>query len=75
MKGVGGKRLIDGRPQTIRQTCEESLRRLQTDHIDLYYLHRWDKTVPLEDSIGALAELATQGKIGAIGVSEVSVVE
>ena len=72
MKGVGGKRVIDGRPQTIRQTCEESLRRLQTDHLDLYYLHRWDKSVPLEDSIGALAELAKQGKIRAVGMSEVS---
>ena len=72
MKGVGGKRVIDGRPQTIRQTCEESLRQLQTDHLDLYYLHRWDKSVPLEDSIGALAELAKQGKIRAVGMSEVS---
>lgn len=72
MKGVGGKRVIDGRPQTIQETCEESLRRLQTDHIDLYYLHRWDKSVPIEDSVGALAELVKQGKIGAIGVSEVS---
>ena len=67
------RRSLDGRPETLRQTCEEALVRLRTDFIDLYYLHRWDKTVPIEDSIGALADLRRQGKIGAIGVSEVSV--
>ena len=50
-------RVIDGRPTTLRQTCEDSLRRLQTDVIDLYYLHRWDKSVPIEDSVGARADL------------------
>lgn len=65
-------RVIDGRPETLRQTCEDSLRRLRTDHIDLYYLHRWDKKVPLEDSVGALADLVRTGKIRAIGLSEVS---
>jgi aryl-alcohol dehydrogenase-like predicted oxidoreductase len=69
---TGVRRVIDGRPETIRQTCEEALRRLRTDVIDLYYLHRWDKTVPVEDSVGALAELKRQGKIRAIGLSEVS---
>ncbi len=69
----GLKRVIDdGRPATLRATCEGSLRRLQTDVIDLYYLHRWDKQVPIEDSIGALAELKRAGKIRAIGLSEVS---
>jgi aryl-alcohol dehydrogenase-like predicted oxidoreductase len=68
----GVRRVIDGRPQTLRQTCEESLRRLRTDVIDLYYLHRWDKAVPIEDSVGALADLKRQGKIRAIGLSEVS---
>lgn len=72
MQGVDGKRVIDGRPATLKATCEDSLRRLQTDHIDLYYLHRWDKQVPIEDSVGALAELVRDGKIGAIGLSEVS---
>ncbi|MCX8004277.1 MAG: aldo/keto reductase [Burkholderiaceae bacterium] len=72
MTGVDGKRVIDGRPETLRRTCEESLRRLQTDVIDLYYLHRWDKKVPIEDSIGALSDLVRAGKVRAIGLSEVS---
>ena len=50
----GIKRVIDGRPETLRKNCEDSLRRLQTDVIDLYYLHRFDKTVPIEDSVGAM---------------------
>ena len=68
----GLRRVIDGRPETLRQTCEASLARLRTDVIDLYYLHRWDKTVPIEESVGALADLKRQGKIRAIGLSEVS---
>jgi aryl-alcohol dehydrogenase-like predicted oxidoreductase len=68
----GLKRVIDGRPDTIRRNCEDSLRRLQTDCIDLYYLHRWDKNVPIEDSVGACARLLREGKIRAIGLSEVS---
>ena len=63
---------INGRPEYIKATCEASLKRLQTDHIDLYYLHRRDMNVPLEDSIGALADLCQEGKIGAVGVSEIS---
>ncbi|MBL8371213.1 MAG: aldo/keto reductase [Burkholderiaceae bacterium] len=65
-------RVIDGRPDTIRATCEAALQRLRTDVIDLYYLHRWDKSVPIEDSVGALADLVRAGKIRAIGLSEVS---
>ena len=65
-------RVIDGRPETIRQQCEDSLQRLRTDVIDLYYLHRWDKKVPIEDSVGALADLVRAGKIRTIGLSEVS---
>lgn len=72
-KGPDGKRAIDGRPEVLRKTCEESLLRLQTDVIDLYYLHRWDKSVPIEDSVGALSDLVQEGKIRAIGLSEVSV--
>lgn len=72
MIGVDGKRVIDGRPDTLKRTCEESLKRLRTDVIDLYYLHRWDKQVPIDDSVGALAELVAAGKIRAIGLSEVS---
>ena len=65
-------RVIDGRAATIQKTCEDSLRRLQTDVIDLYYLHRWDKSVPIEDSVGALADLVKKGHIRSIGLSEVS---
>ena len=65
-------RVIDGRPETIRKTCEDALKRLQTDVIDLYYLHRWDKKVPIEDSVGALSDLVRQGKIQSIGLSEIS---
>lgn len=72
MTGVNGKRVIDGRPETLKQTCKEALRRLRTDVIDLYYLHRWDKKVPVEDSVGGLADLVREGHIRAIGLSEVS---
>jgi len=72
MAGVDGKRVIDGRPEALRRNCEDSLRRLHTDVIDLYYLHRWDKTVPIEDSVGAMADLVREGKVRAIGLSEVS---
>ena len=67
-----GKKEIDGRPDTLKKQCESSLRRLQTDYLDLYYLHRLDPMVPIEESVGALAELVKEGKIGAIGLSEVS---
>jgi aryl-alcohol dehydrogenase-like predicted oxidoreductase len=72
MTGVGGRRVIDGRPETLRRTCLESLARLGTEVIDLYYLHRWDRRVPIEDSVGALAELVAAGHIRAIGLCEVS---
>ena len=70
---VDGKptRVIDGRPETVKRQCEDSLRRLQTDVIDLYYLHRWDKKVPIEDSVGALSDMVRKGHIRAIGLSEV----
>jgi aryl-alcohol dehydrogenase-like predicted oxidoreductase len=68
----GMKRVIDGRPEAIRRNCEDSLRRLQTDVIDLYYLHRWDKKVPIEDSVGAISDLVRAGKVRSIGLSEVS---
>ncbi len=72
MTGIDGRRVIDGRPQSLKRDCEASLQRLQTDVIDLYYLHRWDKQVPIEDSVGALAELVQAGKVRSIGLSEVS---
>ncbi len=68
----GVKRVIDGRPEAIRRNCEDSLQRLGTDVIDLYYLHRWDKAVPIEDSVGELSRLVAAGKVRAIGLSEVS---
>lgn len=68
----GGKRKIDGRPEVIRQTCEEALKRLQTDVIDLYYLHRWDKNVPVEESVGEMSRLVEEGKVQTLGLSEVS---
>ncbi|MCG8443522.1 MAG: aldo/keto reductase [Caulobacterales bacterium] len=68
----GPKRTIDCRPETIRRALETSLRTLRTDFIDLYYLHRRDFNTPIEESVGALAELVVEGKIGAIGLSEMS---
>ena len=68
----GIKRVIDGRPEAIRRNCEDSLRRLGTDVIDLYYLHRWHKAVPIEDSVGEMSRLVTAGKVRALGLSEVS---
>jgi aryl-alcohol dehydrogenase-like predicted oxidoreductase len=67
-----GQREINGRPEMIRRNCEDSLTRLQTDVIDLYYLHRWDKGVPVEESIGAFSDLVKEGKVKTIGMSEVS---
>ncbi len=72
LHGDDGKRVIDGRPATIKANCERSLKRLRTDVIDLYYLHRWDKKIPIEESMGAMAELVHEGKVRAIGLSEVS---
>ncbi len=76
VKGLDGitRRVIDGRPNTIKAQCDASLQRLQTEVIDLYYLHRWDKTVPIEESVGAMADLVRAGKIRSIGLSEVSAV-
>lgn len=71
-RNEAGVRTIDGHPDTLKRTCDDSLRRLRTDVIDLYYLHRADRHVPIEDSIGALSELVAHGKVRAIGVSEVS---
>ena len=72
MRFVDGKRAIDGSPAALRRDVEASLARLQLDVIDLYYLHRLDPKVPVEDSVGALADLVRQGKLRAIGLSEVS---
>jgi len=68
----GGKRAVDCTPANVQKTCEESLRRLNTDVIDLYYLHRRDFDVPIEESVGALADFVSAGKIRYIGLSECS---
>jgi aryl-alcohol dehydrogenase-like predicted oxidoreductase len=62
---------FDGRPEYVSAACEASLRRLGTDVIDLYYCHRLDPNVPIEDTVGAMAELVTAGKVRALGLSEV----
>jgi len=72
MYGLDGRRVIDGRPQTIKEQMDLSLRRLRTDCVDLLYLHRWDKKIPIEDSVGAMADLVREGKARALGLSEVS---
>lgn len=68
-----GTRLgLNGHPAYVKTACESSLRRLGGDHIDLYYLHRVDRTVPIEDTIGAMAGLVKEGKVRYLGLSEVS---
>jgi aryl-alcohol dehydrogenase-like predicted oxidoreductase len=65
-------RVIDGRPEYVREACDASLRRLGVDHIDLYYQHRVDPNTPIEDTVGAMAELVEAGKVRHIGLSEAS---
>ncbi|MET1006839.1 MAG: aldo/keto reductase [Propionibacteriaceae bacterium] len=66
------KRRIDGSPDYVRWACDQSLSRLGVDHIDLYYQHRVDKSVPIEETVGAMAELVTAGKVRRLGLSEAS---
>ena len=63
---------VNGRPEYVHRACDASLARLGVDHIDLYYQHRVDKTVPIEDTVGAMAELVAQGKVRHLGLSEAS---
>jgi aryl-alcohol dehydrogenase-like predicted oxidoreductase len=63
-------REVEGRPEYVAWACENSLRRLQTDYIDLYYLHRVDPKVPIEDTVGAMVKLMEEGKVGHLGLSE-----
>jgi aryl-alcohol dehydrogenase-like predicted oxidoreductase len=63
---------INGRPEYVRAACDASLERLGVDHIDLYYQHRVDKTVPIEETVGAMAELVEAGKVRHLGLSEAS---
>jgi aryl-alcohol dehydrogenase-like predicted oxidoreductase len=66
----GGPRFANGRPEYLKECCDESLKRLQTDVIDLYYIHRVDADVPIEDTVGAMAELVQAGKVRALGICE-----
>jgi aryl-alcohol dehydrogenase-like predicted oxidoreductase len=63
---------LDGSPENVKRVCEGSLERLGTDYIDLFYQHRVDPAVPIEETVGALADLVTQGKVRYIGLSEAS---
>jgi aryl-alcohol dehydrogenase-like predicted oxidoreductase len=73
VRGENGERLgIDGSPEYVRRACDASLQRLGVDHIDLYYQHRVDQTVPIEETVGAMAELVRQGKVRHLGLSEAS---
>jgi aryl-alcohol dehydrogenase-like predicted oxidoreductase len=69
---VDGERRVDASPDAVREVLDDSLGRLGVEFIDLYYLHRVDPKVPVEDSVGALADAVRAGKIGAVGLSEVS---
>src|SRR4051794_27736184 len=69
---AGGNRFVDNSPEWIRQAVEDSLRRLDTDYIDLYYMHRRNPDVPIEESVGAMAELVEAGKVRHLGLSEVN---
>lgn len=66
------KRGVNGTPEYVRASCEGSLRRLGVDSIDLYYQHRRDKTIPIEETVGAMAQLVAEGKVRFLGLSEVS---
>jgi aryl-alcohol dehydrogenase-like predicted oxidoreductase len=68
----GGRRRVDNSPEWIREACEGSLQRLQVERIDLYYMHRRNPDVPIEESVGAMAELVERGKVAHLGLSEVN---
>jgi len=70
VKLADGKQVVDGRPDYVMQACEASLKRLGIDVIDLYYQHRVDTNVPIEDTVGAMKRLVEQGKVRALGLSE-----
>src|SRR5829696_9693245 len=71
VRGPNGERLgINGKPDYVRQACEASLKRLKIDVIDLYYQHRVDPETPIEDTVGAMADLVRQGKVRCLGLSE-----
>jgi aryl-alcohol dehydrogenase-like predicted oxidoreductase len=69
-RGDDGSRSVDGSPAYVKQACEASLRRLRVEQIDLYYQHRVDPNVPIEETVGAMGELVREGKVRRIGLSE-----
>jgi aryl-alcohol dehydrogenase-like predicted oxidoreductase len=70
MRLPDGGRKVNGKPEYVFEACDKALARLGVDHIDLYYLHRMDPTVPIEETVGAMGQLIEQGKVGYIGLSE-----
>lgn len=73
LRGEGGSFTgINGKPEYVKQSCEKSLQRLDMDHIDLYYQHRVDPNTPIEDTVGAMADLVKEGKVRYLGLSEAS---
>src|SRR3982751_5454412 len=71
VRGEDGSFLgVNGRPEYVRRSCDASLQRLGVDYIDLYYQHRVDRTVPIEETVGAMADLVRQGKVRFLGLSE-----
>src|SRR5438067_4604398 len=73
VRGPNGERLgVRGDPDYVREACDASLRRLGVDQVDLYYQHRVDRDVPIEETVGAMAELVDQGKVRYLGLSEAS---
>jgi aryl-alcohol dehydrogenase-like predicted oxidoreductase len=70
MRLPDGSRKVNGKPEYVFEACDNSLTRLGVDYIDLYYLHRMDPTVPIEETVGAMGQLIEQGKVGAVGLSE-----
>lgn len=72
LRGIDGKRVVGNDPKLLQRDIEDSLRRLETDVIDLYYLHRWDKETPIEDAVGTMARFVDAGKVRWLGLSEVS---
>jgi len=72
VRQADGSQTVDGRPEHVHRACEASLRRLDVDTIDLYYQHRVDRTVPIEETVGAMAELVQAGEVRFLGLSEAS---
>ena len=70
LRAPDGSPTSDGRPEFVKACCERSLKRLETDVIDLYYIHRVDPTVPIEDTVGAMSELVREGKVQHLGICE-----